>query len=429
MKSGLMWAGRVLLVMVIAIAGMAIFNLCPPDGPWPQPPWCSGSPFNWPFSEPEDVLEEEPTPFVPVVTESREEALVSMAQSLFLSLTSVQTYYDQGLQAMVQFLPGGGGGPMLGGYPGGRGGGRLACVRPFQGSVPFNIPEGFTGPLAEDGFIPAPEGACAAGVRPEVRFVDQSGEPVTGERLAEEEVSTIEFDALTGQNPEVQSLERIISNALQPGDMRLTTAEGWNEALWDSLAGEQQPMDSLMEYQLWNSAETIETLVADSIEARMRSMGIPEVVIEAFRQSDYHGWFASRHAEAENALASMEIIAAFDGDFNGIIEEERSFTLAEPGEMPEFGPMTGSGEIVFDHPTLGEMNFEVEFEWSAWDELGRVNGGELRMLDASAGYEIQISFLPDGTKEGEVLVDGEIIGGVEIIVDGTETSMEFIPKE
>ena len=161
----------------------------------------------------------------------------------------------------------------------------------------------------------------------------------------------------------------------------------------------------------------------------MRSMGIPEVVIEAFRQSDHHGWFASRHADAENALASMEIIAEFDGDFSGIIEEERSFTLTEPGEMPEFGPMTGSGEIVFDHPTLGEMNFEVELEWSEWDELGRVNGGVMRMIDASAGYEIQLTFLPDGTKEGEVLVDGEIIGGVEIITDGSETSMEFIPEE
>jgi hypothetical protein len=36
--------GVVLVVLVIAaIAGMAVTGFCPPAGPWPQPPWCSGS--------------------------------------------------------------------------------------------------------------------------------------------------------------------------------------------------------------------------------------------------------------------------------------------------------------------------------------------------------------------------------------------------
>jgi len=35
--------GIVLLVLIIAaIAGMAVTGFCPPAGPWPQPPWCSG---------------------------------------------------------------------------------------------------------------------------------------------------------------------------------------------------------------------------------------------------------------------------------------------------------------------------------------------------------------------------------------------------
>lgn len=35
--------GIVLVVLIIAaIAGMAVTGFCPPAGPWPQPPWCSG---------------------------------------------------------------------------------------------------------------------------------------------------------------------------------------------------------------------------------------------------------------------------------------------------------------------------------------------------------------------------------------------------
>ncbi len=423
MHNKLRWLGGVLGVVLLVVAGMAIFDICPPEGPWPQPPWCPGSPFSWPFSSPEEsVAVEEPddTP-EPEPEETQEQALVSMAESIFSGLTRVQSYYDRGLESMIRFTPGGI-------AAGDQAGGRLACVRP-QEVGPYTIPDGFTSPLPEDGFIPAPEGACGAGALPQVRFLDQTGELVTGERLAEEEVGTISFEALTGENPETKSLESVIAQALQPGDMRLTTAEGWNEALWERLAAEQQPMQSLMEYQLWNTADEIETLIAESIISRMETMGIPAIVIEAFRASDQHGWLASRPARTGDELSSMEIIAEFTGAFEGIIEEERTFTLPAPGEKPEFGPMTGSGEISFDHPTLGLLNFEVELAWSEWDALGRVNGGEMRMVESTAGYEIIMTFLPDGTKEGELYVDGDLAGRVEMIVVGNSTFMEFVPLD
>ena len=131
----------------------------------------------------------------------------------------------------------------------------------------------------------------------------------------------------------------------------------------------------------------------------------------------------------ENELASMDIIAEFNGDFSGTIEEERTFTLPAPGEMPEFGPMTGGGVLTFDHPTMGELVFDVELEWTDWDELGRVNGGEMHMVEQEGGYEIHMIFLPDGTKEGEVFMNGELIGTVEMIVEGNDTMMEFFPLE
>jgi hypothetical protein len=211
--------------------------------------------------------------------------------------------------------------------------------------------------------------------------------------------------------------------------MSLTTTSGWNEVLWERLAAQQQPMDSLIDYHLWNTADEIEALVVDSIESRMEMMGIPDSVIEAFRQSDRNGWFASRPSTLENELASMDVIAEFDGNFHGTIEEERTFRISAPGEMPAFGPMTGSGELTFDHPSLGLLTFDVELAWSEWDEFGRVNGGEMHMVEQSGGYEIHMTFRPDGTKEGEVYMKSELVGRVEMIVEGNNSYMEFLPLE
>ena len=44
-------AGLIALPLLGVIV-MAVFNLCPPPGPWPLPPWCPGSQFTWPFSTP-----------------------------------------------------------------------------------------------------------------------------------------------------------------------------------------------------------------------------------------------------------------------------------------------------------------------------------------------------------------------------------------
>jgi hypothetical protein len=427
MKKVLPWLGGSLVIVLIVVVVMAVFNLCPPQGPWPQPPWCPGSPFEWPFSQPEVVAGEGVPELVePSQAETEEEVITYMAEGVFSGLTRVQTYFDQGLRGMGQFTPELGRGMAMINLSGV---GHLACLRPLQGSGPYNIPEDFISPLASDGYIPAPAGACGAGASPIVRFNDLAGQPVTGERLAEEQVHTIDFATLTGSDPEIPSLESLISSALQPGDMRLTTAQGWKEVLWEPLAAQQQPMDSLIDYQLWNTAEEIETLVVDSIEQRMAGMGIPTQVLEAFRASDCYGWFASRSSSPENELAAMDIIAEFDGDFHGTIEEERTFYIPTPGEMPEFGLMTGSGELTFDHPSLGLLTFDVELAWSEWDELGRVNGGEMHMIEQSAGYEIQMTFRPDGTKEGEVYMNGELVGRVEMIVEGNNTSMEFLPLD
>ncbi len=50
---------RLLLFLIIlglclplsAVIGMAIFKICPPQGPWAQPPWCAGSPYQFTVGE------------------------------------------------------------------------------------------------------------------------------------------------------------------------------------------------------------------------------------------------------------------------------------------------------------------------------------------------------------------------------------------
>jgi serine/threonine protein kinase len=51
--------GVCLLVVVVA----SVFDICPPAGPWPIPPWCAGSSISWPFSAP-------PTQVVVMLTET-----------------------------------------------------------------------------------------------------------------------------------------------------------------------------------------------------------------------------------------------------------------------------------------------------------------------------------------------------------------------
>ena len=41
-KGCLKWILMAGLGVLGIVAGMAIFRICPPAGPWPAPPWCEG---------------------------------------------------------------------------------------------------------------------------------------------------------------------------------------------------------------------------------------------------------------------------------------------------------------------------------------------------------------------------------------------------
>ena len=416
--------GIIVAVFIVGCAVAALLNLCPPQGPWPLPPWCPGSQFTWPFSKPQIADSGATQADVESLSESTpdEAHMAQIAVEMISDLSAIQAYYDESVTGMASFQP-----PSEARMSGvsSMAYAHLATLRSKQGAGGYGIPEGFLAPLGSSGYMPAPAGACAAGASPVARFSNELGEPITGDRLAEENVSVIDFSTLTGDAEGEPGLETIMREAIAPGDTRLATPEGWNEVLWDKLASYQSPMDSLMDYHLWTISKDLETIIADSVEEQLDVMGVPQMIVDAFERSAKENWFASRPSEEGGRLGSMDIIAEFGGDLTGTIEETRTFRLPEPGGKPEFGIMTGDGVLSFEHPTMGNMTFDVELEWTSWDDMGRVNGGEMLMVRQGGGYEIHMIFRPDGTKEGTVFVDGVEAGTINMTVDGSSTYLHL----
>jgi basic membrane protein A and related proteins len=65
---------------LLGVVMMGVFDICPPQGPWPQPPWCEGSPFQFsigavapaeqsPIAEPMEQVE----PIEPVAAEREDQ--------------------------------------------------------------------------------------------------------------------------------------------------------------------------------------------------------------------------------------------------------------------------------------------------------------------------------------------------------------------
>jgi hypothetical protein len=435
MKKALLSLVSILGIAVVAGIVGVIFGLCPPDGPWPLPPWCEGSTLSWPISpkgmpkfvvtEIVDDIDQDPGDVAvdqPLGEEPSEVKIAAISVELFTDLSRIQAYFDNSIKELAEVAPE----IAIGINPSGS----LRVVHhasliPDAQQDPSNIPPSFRGPLNPSGFMEAPVGACAAGADPRVQFQDAAGDLITAEKLDEEDVTVIDYEILAGENPEIVSLEKILAQSIVPGDPDLATPDGWNEKIWQPLKDTQTSMESLLDYQLWNSADDIEKMVISSIREHMINLGVPERVLNAFDQSNHEGWFASRYAEETNELATMHIVAEFSGDIQGEIEETRTFHIPGSGMLPEFGFMTGKGTVAFDHPELGTIVFDIEIEWTEWDDLGRVNVGTMNLIDQAGVYEILMAFLPDGTKQGELYIQNEYAGLVTLNVEGTSTYLDI----
>jgi len=419
MKNILKFFAVLLGVLLIVVVAMAVMNICPPAGPWPQPPWCPGSTIAWPFGEPPDPSAQESSDNAaseapePAPQLSENERLAQMAIGLMADLATVNTYFNEASSSLGEVQASNGSfGLVLNSRA------KCAALPPQTQGL---IPSGFLGPLPPSGYIPAPPNACAVGAKPSASFLTAAGDPITPELLENEGIQVIDFEELTGGDSQGRKLESTLTSLITPGDQSLATPEGWNQNVWSQVETLQTPAESLMDYHLWTVSEDIETAVVESMAARMESLGLPPQVLNAFQNSDISGWYASPGSEETDRIAAMEIEAVFTGRTEGTIHERRDFSIPKLGQMPVFGPMTGEGSVVYHDPELGDYPFDLELDWTAWDDLGRVTAGEIVFTDEADGVVIEMSILEDDSRGATIYRDGGLVGLVEVSPEGEIT--------
>ena len=430
MKNLLKMFGGGLVFLVIIVAAMAILDICPPQGPWPQPPWCPGSSIPWPFSNPSGIsstgVDTNTTPGEDSQSASEEdsqadakddslildemsdnERLARVAIGLMSDLTTVNTYFNDAASSMGEVQ-----------LPGDTDGNSTSTGSSSQEEASGQIPAGFMDVLPESGYIPAPEGACAVGASPSASFLNQKGEKITPDLLAEKNIQVIGFNELTGGSIDGRKLEGTLTSLIPTGDPDLLTSAGWNQKVWSQMAEIQTPAASLMDYHLWTASEQIEASVVESIETRINSMGLPPQVINAVRGSQTSGWYAGPSSDETDKISAMEIEAVFSGKTEGTIYETRDFSIPGLGEMPEFGPMTGEGSVVYHDPDFGDYPFDLEIDWTKWDQLGRVTEGDIVFTDQEHDVVIEMSVLEDNSRSANVLRGDELVGIVNVDSSG-----------
>ncbi len=250
-------------------------------------------------------------------------------------------------------------------------------------------------------------------------FLTAGGQAVTPALLLSLKLKTIPTKMVTLPQSDPESLGALINSLsnLKRGDPRAGTAQGWNEMLWDKLKEQQQPAESLMDYQLWNASPDIEQEVADLYRTQLEEMGVPAVVLSAFDASDTTGWYANTPPTDEDALAGMDITAVMSGSVEGTVHERRDFSISGAGMTPEYGTQTGEGTVTWDAPEFGLLTFDVNINLDVFDERGHAVGGKVTGEDAANGYTVEITFKADGTREGVILRGGEVVGKLSMKVD------------
>ncbi len=372
----------------------------------------------------EETPVEEVAPYTgeePISTQKSPDAAVMVAayiSSFYSTLESINDYYDDGIRGMASF--GLESGRLAFDSFSGKSGIVLAGIilPASSGGPPAGaIPAEYQIPLPSDGSIAAPAGACPAGAKPSVVFENNDGMEVTPELFDGMDLETIPFSMLQGQQGDPGTLLAVMNDLISLNDRSLATPQGWNEKLWEPLQEYQSPAGSLMDYQLWNVAGDLERQIDGIYLEQLEAYGAPQNVIDAYNASDKAGWYSSESPDPEDALAQMEILAEMTGDIEGIVHEQRNFSITGAGEDPVYGEQTGYGTVTFDHPELGPMDFEVDILLDQFDEQGRAVAGNVIAGNAENGYTIRITFQPDGTKKGEVIKDGELVGTIDMSID------------
>ncbi len=148
-------------------------------------------------------------------------------------------------------------------------------------------------------------------------------------------------------------------------------------------------------------------------------------ILDAFDKSDKEGWVGYPPASQKDQISKMEIKADFEGNVEGTVYEERDFSLNLSGD-PEFGPITGNGELFISDPEIGNnIKFEAYLEWTQWDAMGKPTEGLVVLENKDKGYKIEIATKPDGSKDGKFFENGEQAGTVSVDVEGHSTYLNI----
>ena len=384
--------------------------------------------------EPESTSTAEPkTPAEPTQDALSTEALLAESLTWLVSdIDAMQSIFGEGTEAMVESQISAGSTSNLPFWlPGTDGGGESFGVSwnprglSLQKSAVAGVPTGFIEPLSSTGQIDAPPGACPAGAKPTVAFSTAGGDTVTSELLSSKNLKTLSSDyfvRLPGvQSPEEDLVQRMAAMVANANDPRLlATPEGWDEVLWEQMKDLQEPARSLMDYQIWTVSPGIEAAVMAGFRQTINSMGLPPFVIDAFENSNSSGWIANSTPTESDMLAKMDIEAELAGSLEGTVYETREISVPTPGAKPVFGTQTGYGSVAYNHPTEGKIPFEVEIALYEYDELGRAIDGTVTGTSEERGYDFEVRFRSDGTKEGDLIRDGIKVGELTMSVDAEQ---------
>ncbi|MHB8778873.1 MAG: hypothetical protein ACYC6R_14110 [Anaerolineales bacterium] len=230
-------------------------------------------------------------------TPSTDVQIAAQMANVLYDLEAVQKYYNDGTTALVGVGIDTSTISWLGGSSG-----KLAKPAALPLFQIENVPSEFLNPLPSSGSIAAPAGACPAAANPSVTFMTAGGDPVTPQLISDKGIQTIPAEMITAPQTDANSLFEKISSLVPMNDQRLATPQGWNDLLWDQLKSSQKPVESLMDYQLWNASPEIEQQVADLYLARLKNLGAPKIVIDAYNASNKTGWYANTAPTPEDAL-------------------------------------------------------------------------------------------------------------------------------
>jgi len=283
-------------------------------------------------------------------------------------------------------------------------------------------PASFFEDIPSDGYIDTPTGQeCPLGAAPYMMFATASGNNITGDYLSGLGATAVSYEILSLSPNDPKSIQAYVNQKLTGDPQAYVNAQKWNTEIWGTegdsgLAQLQEPVNSIVDYHFWSHGSEIENLIIESIKERLPSVN---TLLDAFEKSNKTAFLASPTPDHEDMIAQKNIRAEFSGDVEGTIYEARDFKLSLQGN-PEFGPMHGQGEIILKNTEAGDIPFHVELEWTAWGDMGAPTKGFTVLHNEELGYKMEINTYADGTKDGMIYINDELLG--ELIIDGDDNS-------